>query len=48
MAKIPKFKSEKEMQEFWATHDSADYFDDMIDDKVEIDFISKKIGEKFK
>jgi predicted DNA binding CopG/RHH family protein len=24
---IPKFESEKEEQEFWATHDSADYLD---------------------
>lgn len=24
---IPKFKSEKEEAEFWATHDSTDYFD---------------------
>ena len=25
MKKIPKFKSEKEEAEFWATHDSTDY-----------------------
>lgn len=25
MKKIPKFKSEKEEADFWATHDSADY-----------------------
>jgi predicted DNA binding CopG/RHH family protein len=25
MKKIPKFKTEKEEAEFWATHDSADY-----------------------
>lgn len=24
---IPKFKSENEEDEFWATHDSTDYFD---------------------
>ncbi len=29
MDKIPKFKSEKEEQEFWATHSSADYWEDM-------------------
>jgi Ribbon-helix-helix protein, copG family./Protein of unknown function (DUF3680). len=29
MAKIPKFKSEKEEREFWDTHSSADYWDDM-------------------
>lgn len=27
MKKIPKFKSEKEENEFWASHDSADYVD---------------------
>lgn len=42
MAKIPKFKTEEESQEFWATHDSADYFDDMIDDKVKVEFTSDK------
>ncbi len=25
--KIPKFKNEKDEQEFWSTHDSADYLD---------------------
>ncbi|OGP13959.1 MAG: hypothetical protein A2054_09015 [Deltaproteobacteria bacterium GWA2_55_10] len=25
--KIPKFKTEDEEREFWATHDSTDYFD---------------------
>ncbi len=29
MDKIPKFKSEKEEREFWATHSSADYWEDM-------------------
>ena len=29
MAKIPEFKGEKEEREFWATHSSADYWDDM-------------------
>lgn len=42
MAKIPEFKTEEEIQEFWATHDSADYFDDMVDDRVKVDFISDK------
>ncbi|HCC69246.1 MAG TPA: hypothetical protein DEP99_05105 [Nitrospiraceae bacterium] len=27
LKKIPKFKSEKEEAEFWATHDSAEYID---------------------
>jgi len=27
LKKIPKFQSEDQEQEFWATHDSTDYFD---------------------
>lgn len=27
LKEIPKFKSEKEEQEFWATHDSTEYVD---------------------
>jgi predicted DNA binding CopG/RHH family protein len=27
LKEIPKFKSEDEEREFWATHDSTDYFD---------------------
>lgn len=42
MAKIPKLKTEEEIREFWATHDSADYFEDMEDDEVEIRFHTKK------
>jgi hypothetical protein len=38
MAKIPRLKREEDIREFWATHDSADYFDDMEDDEVEIKF----------
>lgn len=29
MAKIPKFKSDKEIQEFWNTHSLADYEEDL-------------------
>jgi len=29
MAKIPEFKTKKEERDFWATHSSADYWDDM-------------------
>jgi len=29
MSKIPEFKSKKEEREFWATHSSADYWDDL-------------------
>jgi hypothetical protein len=32
MAKIPGFGMEQEMREFWDTHDSAEYFEDMNDD----------------
>ncbi len=42
MARIPQFNSEAEIQEFWATHDSADYWDDMVDDEVEIGFVPQK------
>ncbi len=42
MAKIPEFKTEEEIQEFWATHDSVDYFNDMVDDRVKVDFVSDK------
>jgi predicted DNA binding CopG/RHH family protein len=27
LEKVPKFRSEKEESEFWATHDSAEYLD---------------------
>ena len=42
MAKIPKFKSETEIQEFWSTHDSADFWDDMEDDEVDIGLVPQK------
>jgi predicted DNA binding CopG/RHH family protein len=29
MAKLPEFKSKEEEREFWASHSSADYWDDM-------------------
>ncbi len=29
MSKIPQFKTKKEEREFWASHSSADYWDDM-------------------
>ena len=38
MAKIPGFRTEQEMREFWDTHDSAEYFEDMNDDEVRIAF----------
>ena len=42
MAKIPKFNSEEEIQEFWSTHDSADYWENMEDDKVTVSFVPQK------
>ena len=38
MAKIPRFRTEQEMREFWDTHDSAEYFEDMKDDEAEVEF----------
>ena len=38
MAKIPRFRTEQEMREFEDTHDSAEYFEDMKDDEVEVEF----------
>lgn len=30
--RIPSFRSEKEEAEFWDTHDSTDYMDDLVED----------------
>ncbi len=38
MSRIPELKTEEEKRGFWATHDSADYFDDMEDEEVEVRF----------
>jgi hypothetical protein len=38
MTKIPRFRTEQEMREFWDTHDSAEYFEDMGDDEVSVEF----------
>lgn len=47
MVKIPGFRTEQEMQEFWDTHDSTEYFEDMKDDEVRIAFKQDKgvLGE---
>ena len=37
VAQIPGFRTEQEMREFWDTHDSAEYFEDMGDDEVILD-----------
>lgn len=38
MTKIPRFRTEQEMREFWDTYDSAEYFEDMDDDEVSVEF----------
>lgn len=43
MKKIPKFKSEKEEAEFWATHDSADYIEGTREAKVKFTRPKKKL-----
>jgi predicted DNA binding CopG/RHH family protein len=43
MAKIPKFKSEKEEAEFWATHDSTDYLKETKEVRVEFTRPKKKL-----
>ena len=42
MVRIPKFNNEEEIQEFWSTHDSADYWEDMEDDAVIVSFVPRK------
>ncbi len=43
MKKIPKFKSEKEEADFWATHDSADYLSETKEVKVKFRRSKKKL-----
>ena len=43
MKKIPKFKSEKEEADFWATHDSADYLSATKEVKVRFTRPPKKL-----
>jgi hypothetical protein len=38
MVKIPRFRTEEEMREFWDTHGSSKYFEDMEDDEVHVTF----------
>jgi predicted DNA binding CopG/RHH family protein len=38
---IPDFKTEKEEQEFWATHSSLDYDMELVADNFEIDDMAK-------
>jgi hypothetical protein len=39
---IPKFKTEKEEADFWALHDTADFFD--LSDLKEVSFTKLKEG----
>ncbi len=49
MAKIPKLKTEKEIRDFWDTHDSSDYVEDMEDDRVIVaESLHKNIRIKLK
>jgi len=43
MKKIPKFKSEKEEAEFWASHDSTDFLDETKEVKVKFVRPKKKL-----
>lgn len=40
ISKIPKFKNEDEERNFWATHDTTEYFN--VDKPVEMDLSSLK------
>jgi len=40
MAKIPKFKSDKELAKFWDTHSLADFEEDLVPAKKGIGYSS--------
>jgi len=42
MTQIPRFRTEEEIREFWDTHDSAEYFEDMEDEEVQVTFTREK------
>ena len=42
MRQIPRFRTEEEIREFWDTHDSAEYFEDMEDEEVQVTFTHEK------
>jgi hypothetical protein len=44
MSKLPRFVSEQEEAEFWATHDSTEYLDDT--EPVDVTFIDARPSEK--
>ena len=43
MKKIPKFRSEREEADFWATHDSTDYLSETKEAKVKFTRPKKKL-----
>lgn len=43
MKKIPKFKTEKEEADFWATHDSSDFLSETKEVKVRFTRSAKKL-----
>lgn len=46
MAKIPDFKTLDEAVEFWETHDSADYFDDMQEVRFDVELCQNLLYPK--
>jgi predicted DNA binding CopG/RHH family protein len=44
MPKVPKFTTEQEEAEFWATHDSTDYVEDT--EAVDVTFIDSRPPKK--
>ena len=44
MSKLPRFVSEQEEAEFWATHDSIEYLDDT--ESVDVMFVDARPSEK--
>lgn len=44
MSKLPRFASEQEEAEFWATHDSTEYLDDT--EPVDVTFVDARPPKK--
>jgi predicted DNA binding CopG/RHH family protein len=44
MSKLPRFVSEQEEAEFWATHDSIEYLDDT--EPVDVTFVDARPSER--
>lgn len=47
MTKIPKFKNDKEAAEFWDTHNSTEYLDEMEEVRVKVTSKLKRQVEKW-